>query len=70
MRHPHGQQPRSVHFSAYREAFERLDEALQANTRVSQTERLQLIRRRLFGELPEEPDPNDTVTNLQGSIVP
>ena len=52
----------AVRNAAYRKSLQRLDEALERNTRSFNSEtmnlKLQLIRRRLFGVLPE--DVNET----------
>ena len=52
----------AVRNAAYREALQRLDEALERNSRSFTAEtinlKLQQIRRRLFGVLPE--DVNET----------
>lgn len=50
--------PRRSRNPAYRQAFERLDEALEQNTSVSNAERLQLIGRQMFGDLWREPEPS------------
>lgn len=44
--------------AAYRQAFERLDEALVDNTGVSNAERLQLIGRHMFGDLWDDSKPS------------
>jgi hypothetical protein len=39
-----------------RTAIERIDEHLRRNSRFSDTQKLNMIRRRLFGRLPEDRD--------------
>jgi len=58
-RHPKTAQPRPKN-RTYRQALERLDESLEQNTSVSNTEKLQLPGRHLFGALWHDPEPNDS----------
>jgi hypothetical protein len=46
-----------VRNAAYRQAFERLDAVLAKNTRGNDDEKIDRLRRALFGELPEDPEP-------------
>jgi hypothetical protein len=48
------------HNPAYRQAFERLDAALDKNTESSFGDRIQVIRRLMFGDLPEDQKPMST----------
>jgi hypothetical protein len=38
---------------AYRQAFERLDEALEENTQSDNTEKIQMLRLAMFGDVDE-----------------
>ena len=48
-KHPH----LIVRNPAYRQAFERLDEALEANTQPDNTEKIRLIRQAAFADVDE-----------------
>lgn len=52
-----------VHSPNYREAFQRLDESLARNCTDSNLEKIDRLRRAVFGELPE--DNSSTVDELQ-----
>ena len=63
MKHRQTCSHRPVRNLAYREAFQRLDGALEENTSVSHAERTQLIGRQMFGDLWDEPKEDRTVGN-------
>lgn len=50
-----------VRSSAYRQAFDRLDEALEQNSGFSNAERIQRLGRQMFGDLWDEPEQAKTV---------
>ena len=50
--------PRRPQNPAYRQAFERLDEALEKNAPSDYSEQLGLVGRHLFGDLWHDPEPS------------
>ena len=52
-----------AHSPAYREAFQRLDEALEESSAFSNAEKIQRLGRHIFGDLWDGPDQNSTVRN-------